>query len=1064
MIQKVQKLASIYLFLLLLFTHIAAVAQTSQAGISGTVTDEKKEPVPGATVLVKNEATGFTTGTSTGLKGEYTFRQLPLGGPYTITISFIGYATQTRSGYTLNLSDILRLDAQMQTSSNELEAVVVNGSSMQNNIPNLGASTAVNAQNINKLPVLGRNFTTLIDLSPLSRGGSVSGQLATSTNYTIDGMTAKNATFGGTAGTGAPYSISIEAVREFKVVTNQYDVTYGRSGGGTINTATKSGTNTFSGSAFSFVRANWLSSPYDIRGNRRNVPFSTYQYGFSLGGPIIKDKIQFFVAYDHQRDARPLQIADIQGPADEQRLNLTQSTLDRYVSIARSKYGVANSPQFGSFDKTENTDAIFARLDFQLNDKNLLTISNNYIYDKNNQNINDNTAINLYEVYGTSRNKSNSTLASLRSTLSPRLTNELKVQELSASVESISGSQLPSGFATIPRAIVDRVQSSVDGRNVFTSIQLGGQRYAPEYFFSNVSQLTDNVYYNTDKINFTFGTDLMYSRLNSRYGSEVNGRFFYTGLDNFEKLAPYRYAREIPLVEDPSVKQHFVNAGLYAQMQTKLAHGLDVMAGIRADYTTYLDKPNFNQVVFEDLGLKTDHSLNTFQLQPRAQLTWDVGERQKDIVRLGGGIFGSDILNYTMINNMVFDGTKLASVDITNSAARPNLVPTPNFPGYRDNPATSPGAELFNLPGVQRLSTINLNREDVRIPVVYKANFSYNRFLTERFRLGVSAYVSLARNNYMYTDANMVDQPYFRLANEDNRGVYVPANTISPTNGAADWTLGRKTQRVGRVLALNSEGKVNQYAFVLDGTYRYFQDGEFSFSYTYNDTKDNTSYNGNVANTATLSLPVRDDPRNLSNLTASDNQFRTKVVLYGTLPTFYGVSVGLRYSGIGGTRYSLLAGGNVNGDFVASNDLAYVFDPNDPSVPETLRNGVKSILDNPNASQSLKDYVRRSLGKVAERNGGINGFYGQFDIRVAKRFKTFGKKQYVEFSGDLFNALNLLNKSNGVIQTLGSQNIYSVAGFNPATSSYNYNVNANTGVVSPSGNPYQFQIGLRYGF
>jgi hypothetical protein len=408
--------------------HSEVFAQTSQAGISGTVVDDKKETIPGATVQARNEATGFTTYTVTNPQGEYTFKQLPLGGPYTVTVSFVGFGTQKKSGYTLNLSDVLHLDVQLQTAANELDAVVVTGSSMQNNIPNLGASTAINARNIAKLPVNGRNFTSLIDLSPLSRGGSVSGQLATSTNYTIDGMTAKNATFGGTAGTGAPYSISIEAVREFKVVTNQYDVTYGRSGGGTINTATKAGTNTFSGSAFTFVRANQLSSPYDIRGNRRNVPFSTYQYGFSLGGPIIKDKAQFFIAYDHQRDARPLQIADIQGPTDEQRLNVTQSTLNQYLGIARAKYGVANTPQFGSFDKRENTDALFARVDFQLGSKNLLTVSNNYVYDLNNQNINDNTALNLYEVYGTSRNKSNSTLASLRTTLSPRLTNELKVQ------------------------------------------------------------------------------------------------------------------------------------------------------------------------------------------------------------------------------------------------------------------------------------------------------------------------------------------------------------------------------------------------------------------------------------------------------------------------------------------------------------------------------------------------------------------------------------------------------------------------------------------------------------
>jgi hypothetical protein len=578
------------------------------------------------------------------------------------------------------------------------------------------------------------------------------------------------------------------------------------------------------------------------------------------------------------------------------------------------------------------------------------------------------------------------------------------------------------------------------------------------------AQVTDNIYYNTDKINFTFGTDLMYTHMNSRYGSEVNGRFYFTGMDNFNNLTPYRYAREIPLVNDPSVKQNFVNAGLYAQMQTKLAPGLDMMAGIRADYTNYLDKPNFNQVVFDDLKLRTDHSLNTFQIQPRVQFTWDIGERQKDIIRVGAGMFGSDILNYTMINNMVFDGTKLASVDITRSATGPNLVPSPNFPLYRNDPSTTPGAELFNIAGVSRLSTINLNREDVKIPVLYKGNFSYNRFITERLRLGISAYGSLARNNYMYTDANMVDQPYFRLTNEGNRGVYVPAATINPTNGAADWTLGRKTNRVGRVLALNSDGKVNQYAFVLDGTFRYFKDGEISFSYTYNDTKDNTSYNGNVANTATLALPVKDDPRDLSKMSASDNQFRNKVVVYGTLPTFYGVTVGLRYSGIGGTRYSLVVSGNVNGDFVASNDLAYIFDPNDPAVPAAIRTGIQALLDNPDVSPSLKDYVRKSIGKVAERNGGVNGFYGQFDLRIAKRIKTFTKKQYIEFSGDLFNVVNLLNKKKGVIKTMGNQSIYSLASFNATTNNYNYNVNPSTGVVTPTGNPYQFQLGLRYGF
>jgi hypothetical protein len=230
-----------------------------------------------------------------------------------------------------------------------------------------------------------------------------------------------------------------------------------------------------------------------------------------------------------------------------------------------------------------------------------------------------------------------------------------------------------------------------------------------------------------------------------------------------------------------------------------------------------------------------------------------------------------------------------------------------------------------------------------------------------------------------------------------------------------------------------------------------------------NDSKDNTSYNGDVANTATLSLMVKDNPRDLSKMTYSDNQFRHKVVFYGTLPTFYGVSVGVRYSGIGGTRYSLAVAGNVNGDFVNSNDLAYVFNINDEKVAEKYRTGLKAILNNPAANQSIKDYITKSNGSIAERNDGINGFNGVWDLRVTKKFSLY-KKQYIELSGDVFNVENLLNKRWGATQTLGKQNIYSLGGFDPATSTYNYNVNVNAGVVTPSGNPWQIQFGIRYGF
>ena len=471
-------LTSVLLFSFFSLVNNRLDAQTTQASISGTVLNNEKKPQAGASVQVRNESTGFVTKSLTNTKGEYTFKELPLGGPYTVNVSYTGFGEQKRSGYSLNQGDVVRVDITMQVNETTLEVVQVVGSGLKNKIENIGAATAISARTLNRLPVNGRNFTTLLDLSPLSRGGNIAGQLGSSTNYTIDGMNAKNPTSAGstTSRSGAPYSISIEAVREFKVVTNQYDVIYGRSGGGTVSAVTKSGTNTTSGSVFGYGRANWLASKYDIRGNRRNNDYSTYQYGFSLGGPIIKDKLHYFIAWDHQQDMRSLVIADIQTAADESRLNITKTTLDNFVTIARSKYGVSNKNQYGSFDKNRGSDAAFARIDWQIDSKNLLTIRDNYTNDRNKLGLVDNTAINLYESTGNDFNKDNSLLATLRTAISPRVTNELKVQHLYTFQSSEPGDELPD--ANIPRAIVENVTSVIGGAVRSTNIEIGGHRFA----------------------------------------------------------------------------------------------------------------------------------------------------------------------------------------------------------------------------------------------------------------------------------------------------------------------------------------------------------------------------------------------------------------------------------------------------------------------------------------------------------------------------------------------------------------------------------------------------------
>ncbi len=332
--------------LTLMFSGVT-FAQLNLASIEGTVVDTSNNPIFGATVIVNNESTGFTTGVITDVDGRFYLRQLPLGSPYTVTVSFVGYSTIINKGYSLNQGDNISIDFELAQSTTDIDVVVVVAESFQDKIGMLGATTSVGRDALETLPVNGRDFTSLSDLSPLSSGNNLSGQIATATNYSLDGMSASGTTSGGTAGWG-PYVVSMEAISEFEVITNSYDVTLGRGGGGTISAVTKSGTNTFHGSAFVYNRADELSSSYNANGQKVDNEYSQTQYGFSLGGPIIKDKLHFFVAAESQIATAPFSIADIRSDDDETIYKITKENLDKFLDISYSQYGVSDeSAQVG---------------------------------------------------------------------------------------------------------------------------------------------------------------------------------------------------------------------------------------------------------------------------------------------------------------------------------------------------------------------------------------------------------------------------------------------------------------------------------------------------------------------------------------------------------------------------------------------------------------------------------------------------------------------------------------------------------------------------------------------
>jgi hypothetical protein len=363
------------------------------------------------------------------------------------------------------------------------------------------------------------------------------------------------------------------------------------------------------------------------------------------------------------------------------------------------------------------------------------------------------------------------------------------------------------------------------------------------------------------------------------------------------------------------------------------------------------------------------------------------------------------------------------------------------------------------------VSTINLNDPNLQVPSIFKANISYNKILMQnRLRVGVNFLYSYTYNNYVYLDRNLVDQPYFTLGNEGNRGVFVPANTISSA-GITNNVLGRKTGAVGRTLEFTNGAKLTSKTAILDGEYRYFRDGYINFSYTYNITEDNTSYNGNVANTSTF-RPIKSDPRDLSEMNFSDNQFKHKLVFFGSTPGWKGFHLSGRFTGTGGTRYTLTVDADINGDFVGGpgndNDLAFIFDPKDAKTSAAVKASMEKVLANPN--NRIRKYLRANLGTIADRNGGENPFAGIFDLRLTKDFKI-GSKHRFTLSADVFNFSNLINKDWGSNFNFGNtQTLLNVTGFNQTTKEYTYRVNENIGVLQANGTPYQVQVGARYSF
>jgi hypothetical protein len=1051
----------VLLLVLVLFVAASARAQTADASILGSVRDSAGRGLAGATVVARNGETGVQWSVTTSATGRFAFLQLPLGGPYIVTARRIGYRSESRSGYALSLGSRVIVDIALRTAPAELAPVVVAGSLEERRAPNMGANFRVSEAQLQAVPAVNRSFTDLANLSPTT-GTQLSalGQRWTSTDIRIDGVQARNMLRAGEFGAG-PFTLSMEAIREFDVTSAMYDVTQGRQGGGSVRAATKSGTNVWTGSGFAYYRSSDLTPTTDFQSRTRDQrQFSAVQWGGSVGGPVVTDRAHVFFVLDRWNSNEPLFSGLVQTPTDEIAAGVAKDSLVRLVRILASSYALDTSrSQVGRLNRAPVANTAFGRLDVALNDRHQFTLSDDYSLWDSPLSGGVDQPITLFDGRSNYHTQENLTIAGLHSTLASGLQNELQLGLSSSNRRLTPNSLAPRGFV--------RIQSNfADGSKGDTRIQFGGNRLAPDDSRETEVQLVDHAYVQRGDVLWTFGTDNSLTRMTTYIAESQSGLFEFNSLADLEAKRAFRYSRTLPLAEaQPTTRQSVAELGAFTQAEWRPNARLVTTLGLRWDGTAFLTAPARNTLVEQVLGERTDRKPSDWtKLQPRAQLVWDMTGSEHDVIRVGAGRFAAQAPYYVQHNQLLNDGNRIADITLTGAS-----IPIPDYTSYRANRSTNPGLPA----GAARPAPyVNLVSADFRTPSVWKASVSYRRRIGDWLALTGTELYTRTTDDYMYTDRNLRTAPAFTLSNEHNRAVFVPASTID-AQGRTLNTNALVSSSLGRVLELVNTGEARQHAEIAEAHATLLFGAVVDASYTHNVSRDNTTFGCCLARTSTTFTAIASDPRDLSGSWGpSDTDFRHKLVVSGSIPMRWGVQLGGRYVGSSGLPFSAVVNGDINGDEATSNDLAFVFDPNDPSTPASIAASMKKVLDNPR--NVARDYLRDNLGRIASRNGARAPWNERIDARLSKSFNTT-RGQSAELGLDVFNVANLLNHNWGAQYALpvgiSNQNpvvqriaLLNVVGFNQTTRQYVYTVNENFGVLQKSGNPYQIQLAARYRF
>jgi len=1099
-----------------LFAVRSTAAQGITTGaITGVITSDQGQPIEGAVVRVTNRETGVTSSAQTRENGRYFVQSLEVGGNYSVEARRIGFQPTAQNNVRVTLTQTSRVDLTLPTQAVTLAEVTTVGTAAQSDFSptRQGVGTVVSDTIIRRVPNLNRDMSDLVKLTPqvitnTGGGPSAGGGYNRLNNFTVDGAN-QNDRFGLGSSGGQPGGaannriMSVDAVKEFQVLLSPTDVRYGNFAGMLVNAVTKSGTNKLSGGGNYAFRTPGMAADVD---QIRASGFNIRQYGFHLGGPIIRDRLHFFGAADWKESTTPTL-----GPFANPTTNTIGSStiavsLDSITRIANALAPFFDVGSAGAFPITNPVKNLMGRLDLSINDANRLTFR-----------VLDNTATVDEFGRGTTGLAANATQQStgLRLTSNSYVRNSenrsyatqwFYNRPSGISNEFLFGYNTIRDFREVP-VNVPEISIGVTpngGTTPSVAVTVGSERFSPgNDLKQKILEISNNLSIPRGSHTFTLGGRYEHTYIyNFFLSGAANGAFTFPTIAALEARTPSAYAFSYANGGDIAAEFNGQQTSLYLQDLWNVTPNFSLTGGIRLDVPQFLDSPKQNPLVTAQAAdIRTDWKPKTQTLwSPRLGFNWDVGGLRRTQVRGNIGVFTGQV-PYILVGN-AYGNTGLGGVTVGCTAT------TGGVPAFSTDVASLPkSCATLPSPTPGAAGTVGLNVTDpnFKYPQNFTTSFGFDQLLPGGV---VGTFEALYRKDIhgLYVrDLNLRGPRFLGGVNgqpyADVNGRILYADTISAT-GAITNTLQRRIVGMGTpnvnltegvIMLTNAKGGYN-YSLTGQMAKRFSRAFQATAAYTYMQARDVQSLTSDRAISnwrfGRQFAGLENDP---DDVQISNFQRPHRVIAYGTITApwvKYQTDVSFFFEGVSGSTFLFTTNNDINGDGIGGNDPIYV--PRDATDLNEIRIGTGSgatFVPDPAIAATLNRFIDmlpcmdEQRGQIMKRNSCAGPFQKRMDASVRQTLPEFGGQQFT-LQLDIFNFLNLLNKDWGQVEfphggTFNNQALLQTAGKQPgplSTAMWNYNVNVNAvnGVnnfnspwsLNPNSasNNYQMQLSLRYAF